>query len=104
MGTNDEFDGLLSGLTDILAAPEAGPIPESTPVRSGQLRLPDRIDVAAIRGRTGLSHAALASRIGVRVATLRNWENGGSFPKGPAKVLLTLLSRNPRIIEDTLSA
>jgi putative transcriptional regulator len=102
MGT-DGFDGLLSGLTEILTGPAGKPIPEPLPARTDRLPLPDTIDVAAIRARTGLSHAALASRIGVRAATLRNWENGARDPKGPATVLLALLSRNPRIIDDTLS-
>jgi putative transcriptional regulator len=99
MGTDDEFDGLLSRLTEILANPEGQPSPERLPVRSDRLRLLDRIDVAAIRARTGLSQAALASRTRVYATTLRSWENGNRGPKGPARALLALLSHNPRILE-----
>jgi putative transcriptional regulator len=66
------------------------------------LELPDRIDVVAIRKRTGLSQPAFANSIGVPVATLRNWERGHRTPQGPAKVLLALLERNPRIVEEIL--
>ncbi|MBO1909694.1 helix-turn-helix domain-containing protein [Microvirga sp. 3-52] len=51
---------------------------------------------------TSLTQAAFASRIGVPVATLRNWEQGHRSPMGPAQVLLALLDRNPRIVEETL--
>jgi putative transcriptional regulator len=39
----------------------------------------------------------------VSVATLRNWEQGHRSPTGPARVLLALLDRNPRIVEETLA-
>jgi putative transcriptional regulator len=65
--------------------------------------VPDEIDVAAIRRKTGLSQPAFASRIGVPVATLRNWEQGHRSPQGPARVLLALLDRNPKIVEETLA-
>jgi DNA-binding transcriptional regulator YiaG len=42
-------------------------------------------------------------RIGVSAATLRNWEQGRRKPEGPARILLALLERNPRIVEETLS-
>jgi len=68
------------------------------------LRLPDEIDVAAIRRKTGLSQPAFASCIGVPVvATLRNWEQGHHSPQAPAWVLLALLDRNPKIVEETLA-
>lgn len=68
-----------------------------------RMHIPDKIDVLAIRQKTGLSQAAFSSRIGVSAGTLRNWEQGRRTPDGPARVLLSLLSRNPRIVEETLS-
>ena len=61
-----------------------------------------RIDVSAIRRKTGLSQAAFSARIGVSAGTLRNWEQGRRSPEGAARVLLAMLARNPRIVEDTL--
>jgi putative transcriptional regulator len=63
---------------------------------------PRRVDVSAVRRRTGLSQAAFSNRIGVSQGTFRNWEQGRRQPEGPARVLLALLDRNPRIVEDTL--
>jgi len=68
------------------------------------LRLPSAIDVAAIRRKTGLYQAVFARRIGVPVAMIRNWEQGRRSPQGPARILLALLDRNPRIVEETLGS
>src|SRR5262249_34519561 len=35
-----------------------------------------------VRGRTGLTQAAFAARIGVPVETVRNWEQGKRSPRG----------------------
>jgi putative transcriptional regulator len=67
-----------------------------------KLHIPRRVNVFAVRRRTGLSQAAFSRRIGVSPGTLRNWEQGRRRPEGPARVLLALLERNPRIVEDTL--
>ena len=66
-----------------------------------KLHIPRKVDVSAVRRKTGLSQAAFSGRIGVSPGTLRNWEQGRRVPEGPARVLLALLERNPRIVEDT---
>ncbi|KQP42372.1 XRE family transcriptional regulator [Methylobacterium sp. Leaf104] len=66
------------------------------------IHVPQEIDVAAIRKATDLSQDAFARRIGVAVGTLRNWEQRRRQPEGPARVLLALLQRNPRLVEETL--
>ena len=68
-----------------------------------RVHIPRKIDVSAIRRKTGLSQEAFSSRIGVSTGTLRNWEQGRRMPEGPARVLLALLARNPRIVEDMLA-
>lgn len=61
-------------------------------------------DVAAIRAKTGLSQAAFAKSIGVAVGTLQGWEQGRRRPDGPARVLLALIDKKPRIVQDELAA
>jgi putative transcriptional regulator len=68
-----------------------------------KLHVPRTVDVYAIRRRTGLSQAAFSQRIGVSPGTLRNWEQRRRTPDGPARVLLAMLARNPRIVEETLA-
>jgi putative transcriptional regulator len=48
-----------------------------------------------VRGRTGLTQAAFAARIGVPVETVRNWEQGKRSPRGPARALLKVIERAP---------
>jgi putative transcriptional regulator len=96
MDEDDDFERLISGLSEILS------YSDDDRGLGGGLRLPSAVDVAAIRRKTGLSQAAFARRIGVPVATLRNWEQGRRSPQGPARVLLALLDQNPRIVEETL--
>jgi putative transcriptional regulator len=86
----DDYDRLLSSLAGALSEPTS----EADYV----------IDVQKIRKRTGLSQPDFAKSIGVSVATLRNWEQGHRTPTGPARVLLKLLERNPRIVEQTLGS
>ena len=59
-------------------------------------------DVAAIRGRTGLSQPAFARIIGVPLGTLNNWEQGRRRPRGPARVLLALIEKRPGIVQAEL--
>lgn len=96
MAEDNEFEQLLASLGSILADPDDG-----LSLCNG-LRLPNTIDVAAVRGKTGLSQSAFARRIGIPTGTLRNWEQGRRSPQGPARVLLALLDRNPCIVEQTL--
>ncbi|MBK8909260.1 MAG: helix-turn-helix domain-containing protein [Rhodospirillales bacterium] len=48
-----------------------------------------------VRRKTGLTQAAFATRIGVPLDTVRNWEQGKRLPAGPAKALLRILDRAP---------
>mgnify|MGYP000450996675 CR=1 FL=1 len=61
-------------------------------------------DVAAIRARTGLTQKEFARSIGVAVGTLQGWEQGRRRPDGPARVLLALIGKRPRIVIDELTA
>jgi putative transcriptional regulator len=96
--SNDAFERIMTGLNEALAHARGDEVPEL------RLHVPKTIDVAAIRRRTGLSQAAFSARIGVPVSTLRNWEQGRRMPEGPARVLLAMLDRNPRVVEQTLGA
>lgn len=96
MAEDDDFEQLIANLSDVLAHTD------DDLSLGGGLRLPSAIDVVAIRQRTGLSQTAFALRIGVPVGTLRNWEQRRRSPQGPARILLALLDRSPKIVEETL--
>ena len=94
---NRAADKIMRGLREAAVHARGAKVPGL------RMHIPEEIDVYAIRQKTGLSQAAFSSRIGVSAGTLRNWEQGRRTPDGPARVLLSLLSRNPRIVEETLS-
>lgn len=87
---------IMQGLTEALDHAQGKAVPDLA------LHIPTQVDVSAIRRRTGLSQAAFSRRIGVSPATLRNWEQGRRVPEGPARVLLAMLERNPKVVEETL--
>jgi putative transcriptional regulator len=91
-----DFDGVMESVHQAKSFLQSG--------KAGNVRIhiPDEINVAVIRNRTGLSQAAFARQIGVSVATLRNWEQARRSPDGPARVLLAMLRTDPQIVVKTL--
>jgi DNA-binding transcriptional regulator YiaG len=61
------------------------------------------VDVVRVRKRTGMSQTLFARRFGFPVATLRHWERRDRVPRGPALVLLTVISREPNAVLRALS-
>ena len=49
-----------------------------------------------VRAQTKLTQAEFASRIGVPIETVRNWEQGKRSPRGPARALLKLIEKAPQ--------
>ncbi len=45
-----------------------------------------------------------ASSFGISVGTLRHWERGDREPHGPARVLLHVVSKQPKIVLSALAA
>jgi putative transcriptional regulator len=48
-----------------------------------------------IRANVKLTQAEFASRIGVPIETVRNWEQGKRAPRGPARALLAVIAHAP---------
>ncbi len=95
--TKAAFDRILQGLNEALDYANGA--------REGyivhEVEVPDP-EVPAIRARTGLSQAEFARSIGVKKATLVNWEQGRRRPDGPARVLLALIAKEPGIVRRVL--
>jgi putative transcriptional regulator len=95
--TRKAADKIRAGLEDALAYAEG----DKKRGAAHRIKLHD-VDAAIVRRKTKLSQSQFAARIGVSVATLKNWEQGHRKPSGPARVLLNMLERNPRLVEETL--
>jgi len=59
-------------------------------------------DIPKIRGGLGLSQSKFALLIGVSPRTLQNWEQKRREPDGPAKALLMVAARNPKMVLEAL--
>ncbi len=93
-------ESILRGARDALAYARG----DKSRGRETVVHVPKQVDVKAVRKRLGLSQAAFAARFGVSIGTLRDWEQKRRRPEGPARVLLTVIDREPKAVERALSA
>lgn len=63
---------------------------------------PDWPDVRAIRAKTGLTREAFAARFGLKVAAVRDWEQGLRHPDPAARTLLRVIEKEPEAVERAL--
>ena len=90
-----DFNELLSSLDEARA------------IKAGK-RKPSRlitfnpVQVKLIRKRLHVSQAQFAHFIGVSAATLRNWEQGRTYPEGAARALLKIASHRPDAVLEAL--
>jgi putative transcriptional regulator len=54
--------------------------------------------VRDLRRRARLTQLEFASRLGVPVETIRNWEQGKRAPRGPARALLAVFAHSPETV------
>ena len=60
------------------------------------------INVREIREKTKKSQVDFARMIGLKVGTLRNWEQGRRKPNGTALTLLKVVAADPEYVESVL--
>ena len=65
---------------------------------------PTQVDVRAIREKLSLSQSEFAARFGFTASAVRQWEQGRRYPHGPARVLLTIIDREPNAVRRALEA
>jgi putative transcriptional regulator len=59
--------------------------------------------VRDLRRRACLTQMEFASRLGVPVETIRNWEQGKRMPRGPARALLAVIAHAPEMVFSALA-
>jgi putative transcriptional regulator len=95
--TSEAFKRIEQGLKEALAFVQG----DTTGAIVHHIEVPDT-NVSEIRAATGLSQAEFARSVGVKKATLVNWEQGRRRPEGPARVLLALIAKEPGIVRRVL--
>lgn len=66
------------------------------------VRVPEEIDVKAIRAKLGMTQEQFAGRFGFSIKTLRHWEQGLRVPEGPTRAYLLVIDRNPKAVQKAL--
>ena len=60
-------------------------------------------EVRDLRRRVHLTQQEFASKLGVPVETIRNWEQGKRMPRGPARALLAVIAHSPDAVFSALA-
>ena len=73
-------------------------------LRTRVIYVPDDVNVAAIREKSGLSQSQFAERYGFNPRTLQDWEQGRRKPDIAVRAYLIVIDRNPKAVENALAA
>ncbi len=94
---NALFDDLVQSLKEANSIAKG----ETEPARRFVVK---RLDVKAIRAKTGYTQKAFAELLQISTKTLQNWEQYRRYPTGPAIALLKIISVSPEFAIQTLKA
>jgi putative transcriptional regulator len=99
-------DGRIVELRDGEEFPLAPMMPVPSPAESDASVVADAVALPAVRDlrrRAHLTQLEFASRLGVPVETIRNWEQGKRMPRGPARALLAVIAHAPDMVFSALA-
>ena len=91
------FNRIMAGLGEVLEIVEGR-------ATAPRVHVPDSVDVKAIRSGMGLTQAAFALRFGFSTAAVREWEQRRRRPEAAARVLLTVIDREPEAVARALGS
>jgi len=92
-------NSIIAGLKDAIAYAQG----DATRGREYSVRVPDYVDVKAIRKRLRLTQVAFAQCFGFQLSSVRNWEQGRRYPEAPARAFLTVIEREPEAVYRALN-
>lgn len=81
-----------------LSDPDAQPLTKKDLERFKKVHPPEKVNPKAIRERLNISQTIFADIFGINKRTLQAWEQGERHPRGPARVLLTVIAQNPNTV------
>lgn len=96
-GDDVNFNRIMAGLEEVAEIVEGRAAP-------ARLRAPAEVDVRAIRRRLGLSQHAFATRFGFSASAVKDWEQHRRRPEAAARILLTVIDREPAAVERALAS
>lgn len=72
-------------------------------VKEHKVRVPEEVDVVAIRNKLHMEREEFADEFGFSLRTLEKWERGERSPKGPTRAYLTVIEKDPKAVKRALS-
>ena len=90
---------ILDGLNDVIAWKQG----DASAATLHEWQAPTSVDVRSIRNKMQMTQKQFAARFGFRLDTLRNWEQDKRVPETSARVLLTLIDRDPEAVKKALA-
>jgi putative transcriptional regulator len=67
------------------------------------VHVPDEVDVKALRKRLGYSQSQFSHRFGFSIDAVQDWEQHRRTPDRTARILLTVIDREPNAISRALA-
>ena len=92
-------ESIIAGLEEAMASVQS----DESRGRAHQVSVPAHVDVRAIRHRQGMTQRAFARCYGFGVWAVRNWEQGRRQPEKSARILLTIIDREPEAAQRALT-
>ncbi len=89
------FESIKQGLKEAIQFAEGKEI-------GAKIFEPTEIDIKELRKRVKMTQVEFAAAFGISIGTLRHWERRDRTPRGPALVLLNLVSKDPKTILNVL--
>lgn len=91
----EDFNNLIKGLEDVrdFQSGKRESFVIHTPAS-----VPETVDVRAIRKAEGLTQEEFAKRYGFTKGAIRDWEQRRRQPERSARILLTLIAREPETV------
>jgi putative transcriptional regulator len=93
------FNQIAAGLADALAIVKGEADPSTY-----RIHTPTEVNARRIRQKLGLTREQFAGRFALPLGTVRDWEQHRRTPEGPARVLLTVIEREPQAVTRALAA
>lgn len=97
--TKKAFEKILAGLKDM----EAHLAGDKSRAATHVVRVPEEVDVRALRKRFKLSQAQFAAKFGLDARALQDWEQKRRKPDRSTRVLLTVIDKEPKAVERALA-
>lgn len=97
--TFDDGQRIVEGLDEAIAWTQG----DESAARLIQWRAPTSVDVKRIRAKLGMSQKEFAACFGLKLESLRNWEQDKRVPETTARVLLKLIDNDPEYVKKALA-